>query len=184
DDPARAGPSHDGPHGIDLPSAWNGISPMTKLNVKLLVWVATLTLLLGLGLFGLHAFQTGRIARALLWQAQHAEEEEHLDLTVKFLSRYLELEPGDNEERAHLGRVLADDRLATSPRARQRALFVLEQVVTREPIRQDSRRLLVRMAMALNRHASAQEHLLALQKADPRDGEVLELLGQTYQALS
>src|SRR5262249_2370412 len=116
--------------------------------------------------------------------AQHAEEEEHLDLTVKFLSRYLELEPGDNEERAHLGRVLADDRLATSPRARQRALFVLEQVVTREPIRQDSRRLLVRMPMALNRHASAQEHLLALQKADPRDGEVLELLGQTYQALS
>src|SRR5712692_10304028 len=118
---------------------------MKKLNVKLLVWVAAITVLLGLGVVGLHSFQAGRIAQALLWQARHAEEEEQLDVTAKFLSRYLELEPSDNEERAHLGRVLANPRMATTPRARQRALFVLEQVVTREPERAESRRLLAQM---------------------------------------
>lgn len=156
---------------------------MNKLNVKLLVWVAALAVLLGLGIFGLHSFQTGRIARALLWQADHAEEEGRLDLTAKFLARYLELQPGEIEARARLGRILADPKMATTPRARQRALFVLEQVVTRAPDKHDSRRLLVRMAMSLSRYSSAQVHLLVLLKTAPADGEVLDLLGQTFQAL-
>src|SRR5438445_2384150 len=155
---------------------------MNKLNIKLLAWVAALALLLALGVFALHSFQARRIADALLWQAQHAEEEEQFDLTAKFLSRYLELQPGDNERRAQLGRVLADAKMATTPRGRQRALFVLEQVVTREPERDDSRRLLARLAMALGRYATAHEHLLLLHRAAPKDGELLELLGQTYQA--
>src|SRR5205814_2071084 len=119
---------------------------------------------------------------ALLWQAQHAEEEGRLELTAKFLARYLELEPGDNERRAQLGHVLADPKMAITPRGRQRALFVLEQVITREPERHDTRRLLARMAMSLGRYATAHEHLLLLHKAAPKDGELLELLGQTYQA--
>src|SRR5216684_1229473 len=145
---------------------------MKKLNVKLLVWVAALTVLLGLGVIWLHSFQAGRIARALQWQAGHAEEEEQLDVAAKFLARYLELEPSDNEERAHLGRILADPRLATSQRGCQRALFVLEQVVTREPDRAESRRLLARMAMRLSRYSTAEEHLLVLLKTVPKDSEV------------
>jgi tetratricopeptide (TPR) repeat protein len=156
---------------------------MKKLNVKLLLWVAALGLLLGLGVFWLHSIQTHRIARAFLWQAEHAEEEGRFEVAVGFLFRYLELEPGSNEERAHLGRLLADRKIATSPRARQRALFVLEQVVTREPDRLDSRCLLVRMALALGRNASALEHLLAMHNAAPKDGEILELLGRTYEAI-
>jgi len=154
---------------------------MKKLNVKLLAWVAALTVLLGVGVVLLHSFQAGRIARALLWQAGHSEDEEQLDVTAKFLARYLELEPGDNEERAHLGRILADPRMATSPRYYQRALFVLEQVVTREPERAESRRLLARMALKLTRYSTAEEHLLVLLKNAPKDGDVLDLLGQTYQ---
>src|SRR5260370_42186322 len=109
--------------------AQDGTAPMKQLNVKLLVWVAALSVLLGLGVVGLHSFQTGRIADALLWQARHAEEEEQLDVAAKFRARYLELEPGDTEERAHLGRIFADPKMATTARGYQRALFVLEQVV-------------------------------------------------------
>jgi tetratricopeptide (TPR) repeat protein len=155
---------------------------MKKLNVKLLIWVAALAVLLGLGTVALHSFQAGRIARALLWQSQRAEEEEQLDVAAKFLARYLELDPGDSEERARLGRILADPKMATTPRGYQRALFVLEQVVTREPERHDSRRLLARMAMSLGRYASAQEHLLILHKANPKDSEMLDLLGRNCQA--
>ena len=94
---------------------------MNKLNIKLLAWVAALALLLALGVFALHSFQARRIADALLWQAQHAEEEEQFDLTAKFLSRYLELQPADNERRAQLGRVLADAKMATTPASRRTA---------------------------------------------------------------
>jgi tetratricopeptide (TPR) repeat protein len=156
---------------------------MKKLNLKLLLRVIGLSSVLLVGVLVLHQFQKGRIARALLWQARHAEEEGQLDLAARFFARYLELEPGDNEERANLGRVLADDKVATTPKAKQRALFVLEQVVTRDPDRADSRRLLVRMAMALNRHQNALDHLLTLHKAAPKDGEVLDLLAQTYQGM-
>jgi tetratricopeptide (TPR) repeat protein len=155
---------------------------MKKLNVKLLIWVAALSVLLAIGTVALHSFQTSRIARALLWQAQHAEAEEQLDVAAKFLARYLELEPGDTEERARLGRILADPKMATTARGYQRALFVLEQVVTREPEREDSRRLLARMAMNLGRHSSAQEHLLILHKSHPNGGEVLDMLGRNCQA--
>src|SRR5262249_12730057 len=139
--------------------------------------------LLGLGTLGLHAFQSARIARALLWQAPDAEEEGRPHQAAKVLAPYPELEPSAHEERAPPCRHLADEKNATTPRARQRALFILEQVVTREPERLESRRLLVRTAFELRRYQSALEHLLALQKAAPKDGEVLELLGRTYQAM-
>jgi tetratricopeptide (TPR) repeat protein len=154
---------------------------MKRLNVKLLVGAAALIVLLGSGMAVLHSFKTGRIARALLWQAQHAEEEDQLDAAAKFLARYMELEPKDTEQRARLGRILADPKMATTARGFQRALFVLEQVVTREPDRQDSRRLLAQMAMRLGRYPTAQEHLLVLNKADPKDGEVLDLLGMALE---
>jgi tetratricopeptide (TPR) repeat protein len=156
---------------------------MKRLNVRLLLWVAGLSVLLGIGVFWLHYFQTGRISRALLWQARKAEQDGRLEQTARFLARYLELEPGDNEERANLGRVLADDKLALTPKAKQRALFVLEQVVTREPDRLDSRRLLVRMATGLGRYQNALDHLQALLKTAPKDGELLDLLAQTYEAM-
>jgi tetratricopeptide (TPR) repeat protein len=157
---------------------------MKRLNVKLLIGAAALTVLLALGMAVLHSFQTGRIARALLWQALHAEEEEQLDAAAKFLARYLELEPGDTEQRARLGRILADPKMATTVRGYQRALFVLEQVVTREPERHDSRRLLAQMAMRLGRYPTAHEHLLVLNKADPKDGEVLDMLGMALEGQS
>lgn len=156
---------------------------MKKLNVKLLLWVGSLSLVLAVGVFALHHFQKGRIARALLWQARHADEDGRPDLAARFFARYLELEPGDNEERANLGRVLADDKVATSLKAKQQALFVLEQVVSRDPDRADSRRLLVRMAMDLGRHQIALDHLQTLLKAAPKDGGILDQLGQTYQAI-
>src|SRR2546430_1724686 len=100
---------------------------MKQLNIKLLVGVVLASAVLCTGVFAIHVFQTKRIAAALLWQAQHAEKQEQVDQAARLLGRYLELRPDDAEERAHLGQLLASDRLATSPRSRQRALFVLEQ---------------------------------------------------------
>src|SRR5262249_14774277 len=86
--------------------------PMKRLNVRFLLCVTALAAALAAGVWLLHEFQAGRIADGLLWQARRAEKEGRLDQTAKFLARYLELRPDDNEERANLGRVLASEQLA------------------------------------------------------------------------
>ena len=56
----------------------------------------------------------------------------HIAITgaTGYLGRYLEFKPQDIDERAKLAAILANPKLATSPEARQSALFVLEQVVS------------------------------------------------------
>src|SRR5262249_42316066 len=147
---------------------------MRKLNSKLLLGLMAFGVLLGGGLFLVHYFQSGRIARALLVQAERAEKQARLDQSIKFLSRYLEFIPEDVEERAHLGRLLASDQFADSPKLRLRAFFVLDDVLRRDPGRADVRRLLVDVAMdpRLQRYADAQNHLQVLLEASPADGEL------------
>jgi tetratricopeptide (TPR) repeat protein len=154
---------------------------MRKLNVKLFLWLVGSLLLLSTTVFFVHRLQAGRIANALLWQAGRAEEQGRLDQTAQYLARYLEFAPEDTEERAHLGRILASEQLADSPGARQRALFILEQVVTREPQRHDARRLLVRVALQLQQYQLAEPHLDVLREAFPGDGEVEQLLGRWHE---
>ncbi len=154
---------------------------MAKLNVKLVSWTLGLAIAFAAGVYFLHLFQTKRVAQALLWQARRAEKEERLDQASKFLSRYLELVPQDTQERANLGRILANDKLAVSPPARAQAFWVLEQVVANAPDQHDLRHLLVRVAMDLGRYDVALEHLKVLQKALPKDGDLKHLLGKAYE---
>jgi tetratricopeptide (TPR) repeat protein len=157
---------------------------MRQLNVKLaLILIVSGSLVLA-GVFLVHYLQASRIANAFLWHAQRAEEEDRPDQVANYLKRYLEFRPHDIEERAHLGRVLASDRLAVSARTRENALFVLEPVIAREPDRMDLRRLVVRLSMAFTppRLEKAKEHLDILEKALPDDGEVAHYLGELFQA--
>jgi tetratricopeptide (TPR) repeat protein len=155
---------------------------MKKFNTKLFLYLIGATVLLGAGLFVVHYFQSGRIANAMLWQARRAEEKGDLSQTARYLRRYLEFQPNDMDERANLGRILADPKMAKTYRARENALFVLDQVVSRDPDRNDLRRPLVRVATELGQYDLARQHLDVLESAFPRDGEVQFLRGQWYEA--
>ena len=97
------------------------------------------------------------------------------------VSRYLEFRGNDNEQRARLGKLLASDRLASTPKGRERALFVLEQVLAREPARNDLRPTIVQLALELKRWKVAEEHLQVLRKASPEDGKVAFLVAQWHE---
>jgi tetratricopeptide (TPR) repeat protein len=140
------------------------------------------TVLGSAAVLGIHYLQTGRIAEALLWQARRAEDQGRLDQVARFLHRYLEFVPENNDERARLGQVLANEKLAVTTRARQKAYFVLNQVLIREPNRHDLRPLVTRVAMDLRRYDAAEEHLQALQKAVQETGETAQLYGRLYEA--
>lgn len=155
---------------------------MKRLNIKLLIASVILLTLLGGGIFLIHHMQSGRIAQALLWQARRAETQKRPDQVVRYLSRYLEFAPDDVEERANLGRTLADARVANSPRAKARAAEVLEQALTRDTEQPDLRRLLVTLYMDLQRFDAAGEHLRKLREAAPDNADVEYQFGQLHAA--
>jgi tetratricopeptide (TPR) repeat protein len=155
---------------------------MRRINVKLLFCSLACFVLLCAGIVLAHYFQSERIARALLRQADRAENEGHLGEACRFLGRYLEFVPEDTDQRARLGGLLASDRMIQFGGSNQRALFVLEQVLARDPDRQASRLLLVKLALDLQRNELVAGHLKVLQEALPDDGEVERLTGRWYEA--
>ena len=120
---------------------------MRKLNVKLLFALVLGTLTLALAVGVAHAFQYGRIADALRFQARRAEDQGQADRVARYLSRYLEFQPRDLEARAQLARVLAGEAFAGQRRARARAVLLLDKVLTDDPGRSELRRLLARVAL-------------------------------------
>jgi len=155
---------------------------MRRINVKLLFCSLGCLVLLGAGTALVHYLQSGRIARALLGQADRAENQEHPEEAVRFLGRYLEFVPEDTDQRARLGRLLASDRMIRSNGQSQRALFVLEQVLAHDPERHASRCLLVRLELDLQRYELMEGHLKALKEGLPDDGEVERLTGRWNEA--
>src|SRR5262249_45336084 len=146
-------------------------TPMRRFNAKLFFGLVFGTVVLVAVTFLAHWLQSGRIARALLAQADRAEQEGSLDQAARYLSRYLELRPDDIEARARLGQALADEKIAVTVKACTRALFVLEEVLAKQPDRRDLRLRLIRLALALPRREVAREHLNRLIQANPEDGE-------------
>jgi tetratricopeptide (TPR) repeat protein len=149
-------------------------------NIKFLVRLLAALLVLGVGLYLFYGYQVRRHAAALLARADRAEEQGQADRTVKYLERYLALEPNDHTILARLGLLLA--RQADSPGTRKRALVVLSDALRHSPGHADLRRCRVTMAMALGSFASAREDLNVLLEAAPHDGELEDLRGQCLQA--
>jgi tetratricopeptide (TPR) repeat protein len=151
---------------------------MRTINLRLLAYTfGALVLLIG-GTALVHFLQSERIARALLRQADRAEQAEHPQETARFLSRYLEFAPEDTEQRARLGRLLAENFQNLSLGQRQRALFVLEQVLTRDPERHSERILIVRLMLDTDRYEMVEGHLKILLEAMPENAEVERLWGR------
>src|SRR5262249_8298075 len=64
---------------------------------------------------------------------------------------------------------------------RVRALLVLDEVLRREPERQDVRRQAARLALDLQRFADAQDHLEKLRNSPPDDAELERLLARCHE---
>jgi Tfp pilus assembly protein PilF len=120
---------------------------MRKLNIKLLMILVIGTATLAAAVGVAHAFQYGRIANALRFQARRAEEQGQPERVVRYLSRYLEFQPRDLEARVELARALASDDFSGSRRARARAVQLLDKALTDDPGRNELRRLLAKVAL-------------------------------------
>jgi Tfp pilus assembly protein PilF len=135
---------------------------MRKINGKLFLALLLGSVALTVTVLVVHHFQYRRIATALLWQARHAEEQGQLRRMATYLQRYLEFNPRDHEEMAHLARTWAGDEFAGNVKARRRALALLDEVLTYEQDRPELRRLLVRLALEVGDTKKARDQLSRL----------------------
>ena len=154
---------------------------MRKLNVKFLLY-----LLGGIVVFSgsaalAHHLQIKRIPLALLRQGQRAEDESDLPRACRYLNNYLEFQPDDGAQRAHLARLLTDKKLRAYPGGNETARYALERALSYDGLaendRRDLRRLLVPIDIQLRRFDAAAEQLRKL----PPDGDTASLWGQWYE---
>ena len=131
------------------------------------------TALLGVGVHFLHAYQVKRNARDLLAQADLAEQNGETKQVADYLGQYLGMVPTDTDVLARYGLLL--EKHANSRGQLQRAFIILDKVVRLDGTRQDVRRQLVRIAVALGQFSDARYHLAALQKEAVDDAELLRL---------
>ena len=162
-----------------------------KLNYKfLLILIVGAAMLTG-GLFAVNYFQAKRIAQALLWQANRAEEQGLAERFAGFLKRFLEFEPNAQEERARLAKVWAGDAFKGNVRVRCRAVDQLNKVLLTQPDRADLRRTLIKAALESGMLKEAGDNLTVLiaedgtvrvQLTNPERGEVETYWGQLLEA--
>lgn len=170
---------------------------MRTLNVRLAAILLVISVVFGGGVYLLHGYQIKRNASMFLKQAdieeeraKKAAEEGNLWLkqkalrdVVRCLGWYVRLMPDEVEVRERLGMILAerseDVDAVNRGRLFQQAFGLLEATVGMDPERNDARRQLVKMAMAMRRYQDAKDHLQGfLLKESPKDPELLEQLGQ------
>src|SRR5579864_5197322 len=153
-----------------------------QLNVKFLVCLLVPILLLGACVHVLHGFQLKHSALALLKLASRAEETGDSVQAEKYLGMYLSYRPADTAAMARYGLALV--KLAKTREARLKALLILEQVLRRDPKRDDVRRKLVDFEMRpdMRRFSDAEQHLKVLLASSPESGELAYLQAQCAEA--
>lgn len=162
------------------------------LNSKLLIVLVAALLVIGIGSYFLHAYNVKRTSTALYDRAQKAHEEGNIDEAVKFLQRYVELQPGKPEDLLQLGEWIDDS--ATSGRSMLRAYQMLDRSLSLKEFsdREDLRRRVVRLAFKLGRFRDAIDRLDEVcQKSGGakdalcnRDLEMLAIRARSFEELN
>ena len=129
----------------------------------------------------LYRVQAGRVEDSLLHHADEAEARGEFDLTVTYLHRYLRHRPGAVDILVRYGLLLLD-RVGT-PDARARALPILDQALQRQPLRDDLRKRVARLALETGQYKTAAWHLDHLVKLHKNDGELEAMLGRCEAAV-
>ncbi len=150
-----------------------------RFNWKAFLVAAAAVLALGAGVAGVHRLQRPRCAGALLARADEARAAGEAKWELRFLDRYLALNPSDAGVRFRFAQALEQ------AGGRALALEVYARVVADDPTRADARRRLAELLVAAGRLEEARPHLERLLEPLPGDGAeqpaiAADLLGRIH----
>jgi tetratricopeptide (TPR) repeat protein len=142
-------------------------------NVRFLCILAGSLVLLTLGVAFLHGYQVQRNAKVIKDRAQQAEDGKEFERAARYYQTYLGYVPNDVEAKKAQARCLEHKEEKRKTRADwTRELFLLEQVLQREPENHEIRRRVIQLTMGMQRVNDAIEHITELLKSSPKDAEL------------
>jgi tetratricopeptide (TPR) repeat protein len=143
----------------------------SSINLRFLLASLVCFSVLGLATHFVHAYQVQRQSAFLLDRARHSKTENQFGPALRDYQLYLQLAPKDVEAHAEFGMLLADRGQYPV------AVMQLEAALRNVPNRDELRRKLVELDIALKRYSDAREHLRFLLDAFRSDGKLWEQLG-------
>ncbi len=147
-----------------------------KINWRFLAKFSAATLLMLIAIHLAHGWQARRQVGAFLRQADAARDakdrdEQATEREVTYLKRYLAAKPSDTDVHERLARLIC--RSAKSNREIQEGYLVAQDVLRRDPTRDDLRKFSIDFAMnQLNDFPSAISDIDILLQKHPKDGEL------------
>jgi cellulose synthase operon protein C len=152
---------------------------MKRLNVKLLIIVVVTTVVLTLGVVGVHALQTNRNVGSLLDLAKQAEEAGDYRGAINFYGRYVAYDPDDAETMAKYA--LAYLKLAESPDGTKvdlgKAAGALQESVQKLQVGEHRETLnivrnkLVDLLVKYHQYVQAKDHLVRMKAENTAAGK-------------
>lgn len=153
-----------------------------QFNFRFLALVLVAIILVAGVTYFLHSRQRDRIASALQQQADSAVEAKQWQKAVTFYERYLNMKPGDSATYSKYAELL--DQVAKTNEDKIKALYALDKAVIKDPLNDDLRRKLVKLASipGLDEITRPEPHLVKLLDKNPKDQELVGMLaGRLYQ---
>ena len=158
---------------------------MRLVNVKLLSWLLSTTLVLIVGVHFLHGYQIKRNAIVVLNQAQTDKRAGNRKEAAKEYLQYLKYRPDDTEVYEEFANMMVD--IASQPGHTGRDVFkaweVLEEAVRRHPELTKLRRRLVDYTMEVNRPFDAIKHIEELRNSEQPNAALEVKYAQCQMAL-
>jgi tetratricopeptide (TPR) repeat protein len=160
-----------------------------RFNVKFAAYLLLLCIVCGGGVHFLHGYQVQRNVGVFLNRANRAEQEaeaadsEHKPALyrkeMEHLRRYLSLRPKDTDTRARLG--LLVEKNARTANEFTSALIAYDTVLRQDAGRTDIRLRAAKLALFLDRHDDALNHLTALDALESSDSDLHALYGRCLE---
>lgn len=139
---------------------------MRKVNVRLLLLLATVVVGGLVGVFFLHRYQVVRNAHSILAQARDRVAEDRIDLATGLYVRYVGLRPDDAEAQAELAGLLLER--AQAPAATRRdmlaAFEALEIAVRKSPENEELREKLGSFLLRIGNATNAKQHFATIRE--------------------
>ena len=153
------------------PAVLPRVTPVKRVNVKLLLVLVATAVVAVVGVYCLRRFQIARNAGGLIKLARQRVEEGKSAEALQILQRYVALRPDDNEGYAEYAELLLQR--TEVPQATRndlsRAYSVLEDAVRRDPTNARLRARLAQFQLRIGRFADAREHLERLRASGPAE---------------
>ena len=153
---------------------------MRAKTVKRLAILIVVFVFIGGGAYPIWKYRVGKMAQGVVEQAEKAKEAKNYAAALDLYQQHLLVFPDDQAVQLEYANVLLE--LQPTPKHQQTAMAIYNEILRRDPGREDVRRRAAELAISMsNMFETARGHLSILLKSAKEDGHLEFLMGRCYE---